>query len=61
MNNPKVLTAESAPSRSPLPAALQIAEQVDDCQIEGEYDTATDTWSDREYVSAGSKKHNEAM
>lgn len=59
MNYSKSREAEDG--RGPLPPALQIAEEVTDCHIEGGYDLSTETWSDREFASAGPKKHNEAM
>ncbi len=61
MNDPKTALVESDAPSGTLPASLQIAEQVSDCHIEGDYDLITDTWSDREFASAGPKKHNEAM
>jgi hypothetical protein len=57
MSKPK----QKSRHRDQLPLALLLAEDVPEIRLDGHYDTETDTWSDREYASAGSKKHNEDM
>jgi hypothetical protein len=40
---------------------LELASPVHESKITGTYDSKTQTWSNREYSNAGTKKHNEAM
>jgi hypothetical protein len=41
--------------------ALKLAVPVEPIAVDGYYDDQTQTWSDRKYADAGSKKHNEQM
>ena len=43
------------------PAALLLAEAVETVEVEGHFDTSSQTWSNRSYACASAKKHNEAM
>jgi hypothetical protein len=43
------------------PVVLFIAKQVEDPIASGEYSSVTDTWTNRNYELAASKKHNEDM
>ena len=43
------------------PAALLLAAEPKALKLNGSYDTHTDTWSNRFYETAATKKHNEAM
>lgn len=42
-------------------ATYQLAVAVSTKKVPGYYDPTRQTWSDREYADAASKKHNEAM
>ena len=54
----KKVTQEKATEK---PVALIIAKKVDESIATGRYSTTTDTWSNRKYDLASSKKHNEDM
>ena len=43
------------------PAALMLAETVERIRVPGQFDSGSQTWSNREFACAGAKKHNEAM
>ena len=43
------------------PVVLFIAKQVEEPKVNGEYSSVTDTWTNRNYEFASSKKHNEDM
>jgi hypothetical protein len=42
-----------------VPLALALASSVREQPVKGFYNKKTDTWSDREYATAGPKKHCE--
>jgi hypothetical protein len=44
-----------------IPPTLLLAEPTEKIQVTGFYDSASETWSNREYDCAARKKHNEAM
>jgi hypothetical protein len=43
------------------PVILLTAQEVKEPKVNGEYSAVTDTWSNRNYELASSKKHNENM
>lgn len=43
------------------PAALMLAEAVEEVRVGGEFNSASQTWSNRDYACASAKKHNEGM
>lgn len=43
------------------PVVMRTATIVNEAKLEGFYDESTDTWSNREFKNAASKKHNEQM
>lgn len=44
-----------------IPAVLLLAESVEPVAVAGEFDAELQTWSNRDYECASTKKHNEAM
>ena len=43
------------------PATLSVAKKVEAVKVGGFYDNASQTWSNRKFETAASKKHNEDM
>lgn len=43
-----------------VPAAMMLASEPEALTVTGKYDEHRETWSNRLYESAGTKKHNEA-
>lgn len=46
--------------KTPL-SLFALVESPKPLRLEGHYDETTQTWSNRDYESAGRKKHNESM
>jgi hypothetical protein len=45
---------------SAVPAALLLAERVNDLKVAGHFDEVSGTWSNRDYECASRKKHSES-
>lgn len=57
----EIATTKSAVSSPTVPLSLQLAEPVERVAPSGSYVPSTQTWSNRTYETAASKKHNEDM
>lgn len=47
--------------KAQTPAALLLGAEPRTLELTGSYDTTSDTWSNRLYELAATKKHNESM
>ncbi len=59
MSDKKATTKRNRATTEPV--ALLIAKEIEETKANGEYCVKTDTWSNRNYELASSKKHCEDM